>query len=140
MFIKANMWSVRLFSRVLLDPTLNESSEHVMNDQASLSRVLHDDPQGVALHYWDISAVWLNNYFPEQNWDMAVQAHLVNHLKSEKSHFPYVERAKRVYEEAKSDFKLLEARPEVRNLRAQARQYWYTARAGIQHVKFLLEG
>ncbi|WVN88063.1 uncharacterized protein L203_103262 [Cryptococcus depauperatus CBS 7841] len=140
MLIKANMWSVNLLSRVLLDPVLNSGSSHVMNDQASLSRILHDDPQGVALHYWDIPQSWLNNYQPQEQWEGAVQAHLVNRLKTNKSHFPYVERVKMIYDEAKGDFNRLSQRPEVRLLRNEAAEFWKHAEGGIEHVNFLLEG
>lgn len=138
MFIKINMWSVNFFSRVLLDPVI--ATGHVMNDQATISRLLHDDPDGVALHYWDIPPTWLNNYSPEQNWDTAVQAHLVNHLKKEKSHIPYIHKAANIYEKANNDVKLLLKSPDIQRARHDSRIFWQDAKPGIKSVKFLLEG
>jgi hypothetical protein len=140
LLIKANMWCVHLLSRVLLDPVLPNPSTHTFNDQASLSRILHADPQGVALHLWAIPQTWLNDYSAETHWDSTVQTHLVNHLKMEKSHFPYLQHVAKIYEESKGDVNLLLKRPEVAKMTASAKRFWQIAKPGIDGLKLMLDG
>jgi len=139
-FIKANMWSVNLLSRILLDPVLLQETPHVYNDQSSMSRLLLSERNGAALHFWQIPQHWLNEYDPAQDCNGSVQAHLVNHYKREKSYFGYVERAARIYAEANHDVTVLLRRPEVNQMRAEAIAYWQIAKPGIEGMKFLSEG
>jgi hypothetical protein len=142
LLVKITFANVELFSRVLTEQYSLEPHKHVLNDQASLSRILDKNRDTIAKHFYQIPAIWFNTYASASSphLDQSVQAHLVNTNKYEHSHFGYVEHSQAMLEKAGFNHKNFNKQKEYIEAKANAAIFWQSAQAGVEQTPLMTEG